>query len=137
MANENYEFIFTPTGGSALTLNKNTSVPRETAGGIRWKPIQFCGIHGERLVNMGRTSREVVISGQLHEASEADLQTAKDAFTTAAQSKVVGTLSLRGGKDSWANSVIYTEPEFTDHYFDPNGAAGCTYAVVFRQLVVA
>lgn len=130
------EYIFTPTSGSPVTLNKNT-VSDEDGPLAQMAFFHFLGVAGEQAIKIFEQGGILTLHAWLHESSESGLQTAMDAIKVACAAGVPGTLSVRGASKVWDDTILVAPPRFTGHYpYDAlTGTCGCMVTLVFKQLI--
>jgi hypothetical protein len=131
--------VFTPAAGAALVFDNAASPPswgwdafREEPAGPRLREFSYPGIDGADAVLLGAAPREFVQIGRLFAAGAAALG-AMQAALRAAANGVAGTLSVRGGAQSFANTLLLAV-RFTDGGSDA-AAHWARYELRWRQLV--
>jgi len=129
-----YKYTFTPADGSSAVSWQDETSSEETGIGKRVAEYEFSGIDGVEEIVLGDSARALALTAWLHAASGSALRTLMDAVD-ALRGKV-GTLTVRGGEDSWTNVVIRGEPKYGRRYPpQADGSVGCQMQLVFRQLV--
>lgn len=129
---------FTPSSGAALVFDGSLAAPsfgwdsfREEPSGPRLREFTFPGIGGAAAVVLGAAPRQFTQAGRLLAASESELASMRSALRAAASGSA-GALSVRGGAESFPNTLLVSV-RFTAHGRD---AAGhwARYELGWRQL---
>lgn len=117
------DFTYTPSGGAAISITVGTEVPRQQGASARFRWFTYSGVNGRDGIKLGEDGRSLELTGWIESTSETNLATALEALGTAAKLGVIGTLSIRGGADSWTTVVIDEAPELLEHLpLQPDGA---------------
>ena len=123
---------FTPGAGAALVFDNAASPPsyrwtefREEPSGPRLREFTYPLIDGADAICLGAAPREFVQAGALLAATESALGTMQAALRAAASGST-GTLSVRGGAQSFANTLL-AAVRFFEH-----GPAGANHLVRYE-----
>ena len=133
MALAAYEYQFTPSSGSTVTISHNTSFT-EGQPGARLALWTFHGLDGEAGLKSGKTGRRGVLDAWFHDSSESAVRTSMAALDLLAANATVCSVAIRGGAATWANTII-EDVQYLEHYTDPLGYYGQHLRIVLRQLV--
>jgi hypothetical protein len=128
------DYTFTPDGGTpaAVTWSEDTSF-EDLGAGRRLFPYDYQGIDGRDYLDNGWVGKRGKLTTWLSAASEAALQATK--ATAEALVGKPGSLSLRGGADSWTYAAMVAAPEYSEHYKDAlGGGVGIRMVLTFEQL---
>lgn len=129
-----YDYTFTPDDNAlaAVTWSEDTSFEPRGAG-RRLNPYEYQALDGKDYLDSGWVGKGGRLTTWLSAATEALLQ----ASQTTAEALVgkPGSLSLRGGADTWSHAAIVAAPEYSEHYVDAlGGGVGIKMVLTFEQL---